>query len=82
MLAKVQKWGNSQGIRIPKKILNNTHIQVGEEVNITVHVGKIIVEPSNRIRGRYDINALAGKMPKEYKPGEENWGFPAGKEVW
>ena len=82
MLTKVQKWGNSQGIRLPKSILRNTHIQIGEEVDITVHVGKIIVEPSNKIRGRYDINTLANKMPKEYKPKEENWGNPVGQEIW
>ena len=82
MLSKVQKWGNSQGIRIPKKLLKNTHIQIGEEVDITAHVGRIIVEPTNKIHGRYDINDLADKMPDDYKPKEENWGIPVGKEVW
>jgi len=41
MLSKVQKWGNSQGIRIPKKILENSHIKIGEEVDITIQEGRI-----------------------------------------
>ncbi len=82
MLSKIQKWGNSQGIRIPKKLLKNTHFQIGEEVDIRVHAGSIIVAPTNKIHGRYDINDLADKMPNKYKPEEEDWGAPVGKEVW
>ncbi|MCH7681455.1 AbrB/MazE/SpoVT family DNA-binding domain-containing protein [candidate division KSB1 bacterium] len=82
MLSKVQKWGNSQGIRIPKNLLENSHINVGEEVDITVQEGKIIVESTNKIRGRYDIRDLVSQMPKDYKPKEENWGAPMGREIW
>ncbi len=82
MLTKIQKWGNSQGIRIPKNLLKNSKIQIGEEVNIVVQVGKIIIEPTNKIHGRYSIDDLAKKMPDQYNPAEENWGAPVGKEVW
>ena len=82
MLSKVQKWGNSQGIRIPKNLLENSHINVGEEVDITVQEGKIIVESTNKIRGRYDIRDLVSQMPKDYKPKEGNWGAPMGREIW
>ena len=82
MLSKVQKWGNSQGIRIPKNLLENSNIKVGEEVDITVQEGKIIVASTNRVRGRYDIKDLVRKMPKGYEPKEENWGAPLGREEW
>ena len=36
MLAKVQKWGNSQGIRIPKSILENANISSNEDLDIKV----------------------------------------------
>lgn len=42
MLSKVQKWGNSQGIRIPKNLLENSHIKVGEEVVISAENGKLL----------------------------------------
>ncbi|MGB5687038.1 MAG: AbrB/MazE/SpoVT family DNA-binding domain-containing protein [Candidatus Electrothrix sp.] len=82
MLSKVQKWGNSQGVRIPKKLLINSRIGVGEEVAITAHDGKIIVEATRKIRGRYDIKDLAAKMPEKYRPNEEDWGAPVGRENW
>ncbi|MFK5892112.1 MAG: AbrB/MazE/SpoVT family DNA-binding domain-containing protein [Pseudomonadota bacterium] len=80
MLSKIQRWGNSQGIRIPKKLLNESHLHVGEEVEITLFEGKIIIEPSGKVHGRFDINFLANKMPNDYKVQEENWGAPVGKE--
>ncbi len=82
MFTKVQKWGNSQGIRLPKKLLEKTQIKVGEEVDISVKDGKIIVEATNNIRGKYSIAELAQNMPKDYKVSEEDWGLPVGKEVF
>ena len=82
MLSKVQKWGNSQGIRIPKNILENSHIEIGEEVTISAKNGKIIVESTHKIRGKYDIKDLVNKMPKDYELEEENWGAPSGREAW
>ncbi len=48
MLAKVQKWGNSQGIRIPKSILENANISSNEDLDIKVVDGCIILEPIHR----------------------------------
>ena len=82
MLSKIQKWGNSQGIRIPKNLLENSNIKIGEEVDISFEEGKIIVEPTHKTRGKYRIRDLASKMPIEYLPEEENWGIPVGREEW
>ncbi len=82
MVSKIQPWGNSQGIRIPKNLLNESHIKIGEEVDISLRDGKIIIQPVKKIHGRYDIKALVAKMPKDYKPREEDWGKPVGQEVW
>ena len=82
MLSKVQKWGNSQGIRIPKNLLENSHIKVGEEVTILAKNGKIIVEATHKIRGKYDINDLISKMPKDYEVEEDEWGIPSEREAW
>ncbi len=82
MITKIQKWGNSQGIRIPKNLLSNSKIQIGEEVDIVVQVGKIIIKSTNKIHGRYSIYDLVKKMPDQYNTTEEDWGEPVGKEVW
>jgi len=82
MLAKIQKWGNSQGLRIAKKLLSDVHLDVGDEVDISVKEGIMIVVPAKKIRGRHNLEDLVTRIPKSYHPGEIEWGEPAGKEVW
>jgi len=81
MLSKIQKWGNSQGIRIPKGILEDSKIEIGEDVDISIKDGTIVIKPVKKIRGRYDLKELIAKMPKNHKPHEEDWGDPEGQEV-
>ncbi len=82
MLTKVQKWGNSQGLRFPKAILAEAQINVGDQVNISVKKGQIIVEPVTKVRGKYVLSELVARMPKTYQVEELDWGKPVGKEVW
>lgn len=82
MLTKVQKWGNSQGLRFTKSILDEAAIQVGDEVRVSVEDGRIIVEAAYQVRGRFDIDKLVAKIPPDYKTEEVDWGDPSGEEVW
>ena len=82
MLSKVQKWGNSQGLRFTKTLLQEAQINVGDEVNVSVQEGRIIIEPVTKVRGKYDLKELVSKMPQEYHVEELDWGEPIGKEVW
>ena len=82
MLAKIQKWGNSQGLRLAKNLLADAHIGVGDEVNISVKDGIIIVSPAKRIRGRHNLKDLAARIPENYQTSEVDWGETVGKETW
>jgi antitoxin MazE len=82
MLAKVQKWGNSQGLRFPKTILEEAQVKVGDEVRVSVRGRKIIIEPVEKIRGKHDLKELVSRMPKNYHVEEVEWGAPVGKEEW
>ena len=82
MVTKVQKWGNSQGIRFPLRLMQEANLGIGDEVDVTVEQGRIIVVPSERIRGRYRLEDLVARMPEDYEPSEEDWGAPVGREVW
>jgi antitoxin MazE len=82
MVTKVQKWGNSQGVRFPLKVLQEANIAVGDEVDVTVQEGRIVVTPSDQIRGRYRLEELLARMPEDYEPVEVDWGAPVGREVW
>ena len=50
MLGKIQKWGNSQGLRFTKALLQEAQINVGDEVSVSVKNGQIIVEPATKVR--------------------------------
>ena len=82
MVTKIQKWGNSQGLRFPKAILEELQIGSGDEVRLSVRAGRIIIEPVSRVRGRHDLRKLVAKIPKGYRARELDWGRPVGKEAW
>jgi antitoxin MazE len=78
MLAKVQRWGNSQGLRLSKQLLEQANIAVGEDVEIVAGEGQIILK---KIR-KFDLAEMVSRMPEDYQVQEESFGKPVGKEVW
>ncbi len=82
MVTKIQSWGNSQGLRLSRQLLEEANIAVGDEVNLAVHDGVIVIAPVRRIRGKRSLKELVSQIPRDYKPQEVPWGAPAGKEVW
>jgi antitoxin MazE len=82
MITKVQKWGNSQGLRLSKELLADVHVEVGDSVHVSVHEGALIVTPAHRVRGGHSLEELVARVPKDYETGEVDWGQPAGREVW
>jgi antitoxin MazE len=82
MVTKVQKWGNSQGLRLAKSLLDEAKVEIGDEVKVSVRRGQIIIEPVTKVRGQYDLKKLVAKIPKNFRAEEIDWGQPAGKEAW
>lgn len=82
MITKVQKWGNSQGLRLSKELLADVRVEVGDAVYVRVQEGSLIVTPARRVRGGHDLEELVARLPKGYQPGELDWGQPKGREVW
>ena len=46
MLSQVSKWGNSQGVRVPRKLLRSAGIGITDEVEIKVHGNSLIIQPA------------------------------------
>lgn len=82
MITKIQKWGNSQGLRLSKALLSDADIDVGDSVDVAVHKGGLVVTPVRRVRGGHDLRDLVRRIPKGYKPADLDWGAPVGREVW
>ena len=82
MITKVQKWGNSQGVRLSKELLSEVEINVGDAVDVAVRDGALVVTPMRRVRGGHDLRELVRRIPKDYEPEKLDWGRPVGREVW
>ncbi|CAA6820326.1 MAG: Transcriptional regulator/antitoxin MazE [uncultured Sulfurovum sp.] len=77
----ISKWGNSQGLRIPKSIVEALQINIGDKVKIFIDNGRAVIEPVKK-RKKVDIDTLIADIPKDYKKDEELLTTPMGKEVW
>jgi len=82
MSTKIQKWGNSQGIRLPSRVLQEVCLKSGDEVDISVQDGVIVVAPYRSTRDKYRLEDLVERIPEDYREGEIDWGPPSGREVW
>ena len=82
MITKIQKWGNSQGLRLSKDLLSDADLGIGDAVDVAVHKGALVVRPLRRVRGGHDLRALVGRISKKHKTEEFDWGPPLGREVW
>ena len=82
MLTKIQKSGNSEEICFTQNILAAAEMNVGDEVQVTIQNGRIIIETVTKTRKRADLKALLAEMPEDYQPEELDWGKPVGKEEW
>ena len=80
MEARLQKWGNSDGIRIPSSILKSLNIKTNDILNIECDEDKIIISVPKKKKV-----SLSAKF-KDYK-GENlakdfSWDESIGKEIW
>jgi antitoxin MazE len=49
MTTQIAKWGNSQGIRMEKRMLRNLGLCVGDTVEITKKGDEIVLKPTHNI---------------------------------
>jgi antitoxin MazE len=82
VLTRIQKWGNSQGLRLAKRLLTEVQLGVGDEVEIVVEDGILKISPARRVRGRHRLEDLIARLPKDAPPAEADWGEPVGREAW
>jgi len=81
MKSKIQKWGNSLAIRIPKSFAVQTEIKQDSIIDLSVIDGKIIVEPEKQ-KPKYTLEELLDGVTEENLHGEIDFGKPVGKELW
>jgi antitoxin MazE len=80
MNAKIQKWGNSLALRIPKALARDAQLENGSIVNLAVREGKVVIEPARKAKYRLD-ELLKGVSKKNIHASVET-GPAVGREAW
>ncbi len=80
MLTKIQKWGNSLGLRIPKSFASQASVQAGSTVDIAIEGGGLVVRPVRR--PRYSLEELLRQVNARNRHDEVSTGDPVGREAW
>ena len=80
MLAQVKKWGNSQGIRLPKELLAMAEITCDDYVEIELQDKNIVLKKAFRHR---TLEERAAEYNGRLGPYDEfSWDEPVGRERW
>ena len=63
MQIRIQKWGNSLGVRIPRSLAEEIGVGPGSEVSLSVLKGELIVKPESPARFKLE-DLLTGITPE------------------
>jgi len=79
MEARIQKWGNSQGLRLAKHILDMANLRIGDSLEIVIEDAEIRLKKKKK---KFDLEEMISRMPKDYVGKEESFGKAEGREEW
>ena len=80
MEARLQKWGNSVGIRIPHSILKELNLQINDLINIERVEDRIVI--TKQINPKISLAERFANYHGENLVKEFEWDEPRGKEIW
>jgi antitoxin MazE len=85
MEAKIQKWGNSLALRIPKSFAAHVHFEQNTSVNISVEQDKLIIKPSAQeppLQKGEMLEHLLAEITDDNLHNEVQTGASVGREIW
>lgn len=80
METTIQKWGNSLGVRLPKKVTESLSLKAGSVVLITADETGISITPQKKPSPT--LSSLLKGVTSKNKHGEIDWGKARGGEIW
>ena len=80
MKTRIQKWGNSLAIRIPKAFATEVGLKEDSEVDVSLKSGKLVVVPVEK--PGLTLKALVAKITEENVHREVDTGPATGREAW
>lgn len=79
MRTKVQKWGNSLAVRIPKPFAEGAGLRESSEVEMSLEKGAVRLAP---VRPRWQLRRLLSGVTKQNLHAEVESGTAVGREAW
>ncbi len=79
MKSRVQKWGNSLALRIPKAFAEEAGLRANSTVELSLVDGALVVQP---VAPPLTLEELLRGVTDDNLPGEWDMGPAAGKEAW
>ena len=80
MKTRVQKWGNSLALRIPKSFAEEAGLCENGAVDLSLVDGTLVVQ--SLAPESPTLDELLSRVTKDNIPGEWETGAAVGKEVW
>ena len=81
MQTTIVKWGNSQGVRLPKMLLESVNLSDNDPVEIMAEGGKIIIQKSaGRCKTIQEL--FEGYEGGPFRTELVDLGEPVGNELW
>ena len=80
MRKKINKWGNSLGLRIPKLVAAEVGLEEHSLVSLTIVNGSIVISPERDTPPK--LKAMLNQVTKENLHAEVNTGPAIGREAW
>ena len=93
MQTTIVKWGNSQGIRLPKAFLQNIQIAENDPVDVILEDDKIVIKKISEKEHKTTKQRLVEFYGEKFAQSsganeagvaqqEIDWGKPVGNEIW
>lgn len=80
MRTKIQRWGHSLAVRIPKPFAIDVKLGDQTEVDLSVTNGKLVVAPATK--PAQSLERLLSRVTKRNLHSEVGTGRRIGREVW
>lgn len=81
MKTTIVKWGNSQGVRLPKHLLKTADISEQDTLEVIAENHAIIIKKISQ-QPHKSIQDLFEGFTGTYDTEIIDWGPPVGKEIW
>jgi antitoxin MazE len=79
MQTRVQKWGNSLGVRIPRSLAEQIGLGAGTEVSLSAKNGELVVKPA--LPARLSLDELLTGVTADNLHSSVDTGEPIGVEL-